>query len=495
MAYIQCYLSLYSSFYSCVPILYLPYFVSLLFDSRLFLESKSVFIACAHTRGVRHNPLYKLRSSPADFIVEEILPNGIIRESGGYAVYRLKKEGIDTFGAIRICAKHLGVNARDVGYCGLKDRHATTIQYISVPVEKTRGVPLEVADRNLSFELAGYLEKPLELGLHEGNRFEITLRELDQKAFDLLGFGVNALCVFPYVPNYFDSQRFGAIRATGGFVAADILKGDYASALRSLLTEYHRKDRREVKEVKRFLADHWGDWALCEKFLSGKKARSAGALGVMRTLAAGGDFLSALDKFDREELLMNLLAFQSFLWNEYLKRALKETFGKKRLRRVEYAAGELYFPFDGGDVKPLEPLLEVSAYLPSMPHFPVTDTPEGRFYEEKLCAMGFTGLSSFAAFERIGIKVGDARRPLFTKVSELCITKSGKDAQSGRGEKSGARMQERRGEKVMWAAQETQDIKMINAVQSPVRPSHFATLSFTLPPGAYATNVIKAVLG
>ena len=70
--------------------------------------------------------------SPERFIVEEIpaySPSG----EGDHTFLWVEKRGLTTFDAISAVALALGVSPRDVGYAGMKDRHATTRQWLSVP--------------------------------------------------------------------------------------------------------------------------------------------------------------------------------------------------------------------------------------------------------------------------------------------------------------------------------------------------------------------------
>ena len=80
--------------------------------------------------------------SPDRFVVEEIpayTPSG----EGTHTFLWLEKRGLTTFDAIALVARALGVQARDIGYAGMKDKQATTRQWLSVPgVEPERALAL-----------------------------------------------------------------------------------------------------------------------------------------------------------------------------------------------------------------------------------------------------------------------------------------------------------------------------------------------------------------
>ena len=68
--------------------------------------------------------------SPDRFVVEEIpayAPSG----EGTHTFVWLEKQGLTTFDAIALVAKAFGLSSRDVGYAGLKDKQATTRQWLS----------------------------------------------------------------------------------------------------------------------------------------------------------------------------------------------------------------------------------------------------------------------------------------------------------------------------------------------------------------------------
>lgn len=85
-----------------------------------------------------------LRASPDDFVVDE-LPAYEPCGEGEHTLARIEKRGLNTQDAVERIAHALGVPARDVGYAGLKDRHARTTQWISLPrVDPARALALEL---------------------------------------------------------------------------------------------------------------------------------------------------------------------------------------------------------------------------------------------------------------------------------------------------------------------------------------------------------------
>jgi tRNA pseudouridine13 synthase len=154
-------------------------------------------------------PLFtaRLRSVPEDFEVTEALGWELSGE-GEHDYLWIEKTGANTEWVARQLARHAGVPAKDVGYAGLKDRHAITRQWFSVPrwhapdwsTLEVEGVRLLETGRH---------HKKLRRGAHKVNRFRITLR-----SDELSGSGAAlaeriALLRENGVPNYFGEQRFG----------------------------------------------------------------------------------------------------------------------------------------------------------------------------------------------------------------------------------------------------------------------------------------------
>jgi len=185
----------------------------------------------------------KIRSIPEDFIVEEILgfePSG----EGEHHFLKIEKTGENSEWIAKLLARHAGIKRRDVGFAGLKDRQAKTVQWFSVHIPGKS----EIDWSSIETETIKLLEqtkhnKKLRRGIHKGNRFELTIRQLegDQERLEKR----LQLIAQQGVPNYFGLQRFGIggrniDRAEALFrgeikVRDRAKKGFYLSAARSFI--------------------------------------------------------------------------------------------------------------------------------------------------------------------------------------------------------------------------------------------------------------------
>jgi len=148
-----------------------------------------------------------LRAEPEDFLVEEQLGFSAAG-SGQHVLLKVRKRDANTQWVARELARACGCRALDVGYAGLKDRHAVALQWFTVPQSR---MTLDgwTAVRGQGFEVleAHAHTRKLPRGALEGNRFEIRIRHM-QVDDGALATRLAEIAAHG-VPNYFGPQRFG----------------------------------------------------------------------------------------------------------------------------------------------------------------------------------------------------------------------------------------------------------------------------------------------
>lgn len=178
-----------------------------------------------------------------DFIVTELplqLPGG----EGEHVWLDVEKNGANTAYVAQQLAEAAGVQERDVGYAGLKDRYAITRQWFSIYLPKGDAPDLTTL-QHPEFKVLGQSRhvKKLRPGDLQGNRFRIVLRDV---AGDRAAIEANLAAVATQgVPNYFGAQRFGFdggnVEQGRAMLAREIRvrnpkkKGLYLSAVRSFV--------------------------------------------------------------------------------------------------------------------------------------------------------------------------------------------------------------------------------------------------------------------
>ena len=155
-----------------------------------------------------------LRSTPEDFRVEEILGYDADCE-GEHALLWVEKRDANTDWVARELARFAGVSPMNVGYAGLKDRHAVTRQAFTVQLPGKADPDWSVFPHAEVKVLASTRHKrKLKRGALRGNRFVLVLR--DVRGDRTRAEEVLHAIVTRGVPNYFGEQRFGR---EGGNVA------------------------------------------------------------------------------------------------------------------------------------------------------------------------------------------------------------------------------------------------------------------------------------
>jgi tRNA pseudouridine13 synthase len=278
----------------------------------------------------------KLRQKPDDFIVEEI-PSNEWKPSGKYAIYKVSKVGMTTFAAEKVLSTHCDVPFKRIGFAGLKDTHARTTQYFSVETSNPQSGVFK--EQNVSSELVGFLDEPLKTGDLKANKFVITVRDVRETATPDL----NKAQVAIGVPNYFDSQRFGSLKGVKGFIAKDILKGDYESAVKKVITATTRHQKAKIRGVRKFIKSNWGDWPSCLEQVNAAQLERTVEGTVIRHLSEfPQDFKGAFQRTFKGIREIFFSAYQSFIWNECVKRVVRQN--SKEVFSVDYEAGKLVFP-------------------------------------------------------------------------------------------------------------------------------------------------------
>jgi tRNA pseudouridine13 synthase len=149
-----------------------------------------------------------IRQSPADFRVTENLAIEFSGD-GEHDYLWIEKTGANTQWIARQLARYAKARNSDVGYAGLKDRHAVTRQWFSIP-RKGEGPDWSefTCDGAEILEVARHQRK-LRRGAHKGNSFRIALRARSVLP-DILVVEERLNRISTQgVPNYFGPQRFG----------------------------------------------------------------------------------------------------------------------------------------------------------------------------------------------------------------------------------------------------------------------------------------------
>lgn len=261
----------------------------------------------------------RIKVRPEDFLVEE-QPLYELSGEGEHIYLFVEKRQLATTDAVRRIAKAFGVKKGDIGFAGLKDKHAVTRQLMSVhcPGRELDPQWIEYAtcDKLRILWHTRHANK-LRTGHHAGNRFVIRIR--DVRVEDVL----HARRVLDHltaagIPNYVGPQRFG-YRRNNHILGRHLLLGEDQALLDELLGRPCDTDSppvragREAYERGDYIAalDHW------PRFLRHERQ----PLDGVRQGKPARDIVRALDPLQRDFMLS---ALQSAIFNHVLDDRLRD---------------------------------------------------------------------------------------------------------------------------------------------------------------------------
>ena len=264
-----------------------------------------------------------------DFIVREITHSGRVLEikedfgptyfsediKESYTVFNLIKVNKDTFEAVRLISKALGIPPKSIGYAGLKDKRAISVQMASVRgnyVEKLKNLKLnDIYIRNIFPS-----KNSVKLGYNWGNHFVITLRNIkhmpDQpkKIEDLFSFlRENGF------PNYYGLQRFGTFRPNSHIIGRFILESQFKKAYEEFVIKDYSTELPQSQKVRADLAKT-GD--LEKAFASFPTGLEYERTMIKFLLDNPGDYEGAIYHLPKYLIKLLISSFQSYLFNKML---------------------------------------------------------------------------------------------------------------------------------------------------------------------------------
>ncbi len=257
----------------------------------------------------------KIKQQPEDFKVVEI-PAYPASGQGEHLLLLVEKSGITTYDVLQQLARTLHLSPHTIGYAGIKDCHAITQQYFSVPISVQSYLnSLELYNARI-LQVQQHSNK-IRIGHLRGNSFEILVRnphETWQKNLPEIA----KILQTKGIPNYYGPQRFGNQNNTH-WLGRALLQNKVQEILYYLLSEDHIEDSERLKEAKQFFREKKYKEALevipnsftTEKFL-------------LRSLANHIPAEQAVDRIHKKIKAFYVSAYQSYLFNLTLAQRLYE---------------------------------------------------------------------------------------------------------------------------------------------------------------------------
>ena len=237
-----------------------------------------------------------------------------------YHHFTLYKENIDSNQALRMVATHLKLSSRQLQFCGTKDQRAVTLQRVAIretTVERLKSINDRTFGPHNVIKVCGFTQEDhgLRLGDAHGNHFRIALRvfpaQLSPTVLTSAYLRDVERVVREYgVINYFGPQRFGTTVVLTSDVGVQFLRGNLREGLRLLLVSKATMVPEMATAVELFAAQRYAEALQATPYYCYHER------DVLKHLSANpNDYLGALQCMARTMAMMYFHAVQSFVWN------------------------------------------------------------------------------------------------------------------------------------------------------------------------------------
>ncbi len=278
----------------------------------------------------------KFKVLPEDFFVEEVISIPF-SDSGElpYLLFKLEKVGYNTWYFLKIVKDRFfpeAVDTREIfQIAGLKDKRAHTIQYVTISRDfmekrwrrsllRLKGRPFEIIKKKRMGRLTflGYVPFPMGADKIIGNRFIITLRGIDGKVVDKIPSVLEELERNGF-PNYYDDQRFYHINSPDDFVAKLILKRHFMGALKLFFLKYQEDIGERVRVDPSIVMKNWRNWDVLKRHFNGIVSSI-----ILEILSENEKPEYALDVVSSRVMDFHFMKYQAYVWNLMLDRMFKK---------------------------------------------------------------------------------------------------------------------------------------------------------------------------
>ena len=149
---------------------------------------------------------FHFKQSARDFVVDEI-PLYPFSGEGEHLILHIRKKNLSTTEMVGIIARYLGIKNKEIGYAGLKDKHAMTKQYISLH-KKHESALENFNHEQMKILSTTYHNNKIRVGHLKANRFFIRLKKVNSTDATKIDEALKNI-EKKGLPNYFGYQRFG----------------------------------------------------------------------------------------------------------------------------------------------------------------------------------------------------------------------------------------------------------------------------------------------
>ncbi|XP_034983607.2 pseudouridylate synthase 7 homolog [Zootoca vivipara] len=243
------------------------------------------------------------------------------KSRGSYCHFVLYKENKDTMDAINVLSRFLRVKPNIFSYMGTKDKRAITVQEIAVlRITAQRLAHLNNCLMNFKLGNFSYKNHPLKLGELQGNHFTVVLRNITGTE-DQVQHAMQSLREIGFV-NYYGMQRFGTTAVPTYQVGRAILQNNWNEVIDLILKPRPGAEKGYLVKCR----EEWAKTKDPDAALKKLPMKRCVEGQLLRGLSKYGlkNIVSAFGIIPRNNRLMYIHSYQSYVWNNMVSRRIEE---------------------------------------------------------------------------------------------------------------------------------------------------------------------------
>ncbi|MBK70359.1 MAG: tRNA pseudouridine(13) synthase TruD [Euryarchaeota archaeon] len=281
-----------------------------------------------------------------DFRVEEVSKVPALDPKGRFTVARVTLHNWETNRLINRLAKSCSINRNRIFASGLKDKRAVTTQILVIDAPQERVSEVSIPDCDI--EILGRTHQKVGMSDHDGNRFTITVRgccyqdgsPMDGKEalmrVQRIRKGLSENLGADVFPNWIGPQRFGANRPVTPMVGRAVVEGDFERAVDLYLGMEGNRSGEETASFRKL----WRETRDPVKCLGIIPKHLGYERDILVKLSEdGSDWLGAFRSLPHSLQLLTIHSLQSLAFNHALSHRLSSG-----LSLIEPSIGDIVAP-------------------------------------------------------------------------------------------------------------------------------------------------------
>jgi len=282
----------------------------------------------------------KLRTIPKDFIVKEVSIYPSKNNNGKFTIADLTSTNWENNLLIRELSNRLHISRQRVGFAGTKDKRAKTTQLMSF-YKVSQDQLSKVKIKDVEIKNIYISDNPIKIGRLFGNKFEILIRNIDQKInLNRVKKISNIITKSGGFPNFYGIQRFGIIRPISHIVGKNIIKNDFKNAVMCYIANPIKGEDEDIYQLRKKLDENRDFSDALNSYPNQLNYEKA----ILNKLVKNeNDFIGALKELPKNLLMMFVYAYQSYLFNKIVSERIR-----KKIPLNKAIIGDIILPIRKG---------------------------------------------------------------------------------------------------------------------------------------------------